>query len=456
MKQKSKKSKRYVLRKCFESSQKKFGACTTKITDCSLFRATLGICSAISLTRDLIQREKWIFELQTTFWVQRSQIPGPTWYGEMIDFWRRIDFRKNIWYTSLSHWWGLENGNFVKSTKLRISIKSQIVNILGRKDMWSQVTSFEPIWSFHHKIIDCTSIWAIPPSRRYCQYFEISEISPDPPPFPCSAGIGQKSSIPVFSSKILSFRQISDDWFLRFFYSIDVPKLADFPYIKFRLCRFLSQNQSKIKFLQNGPKSSKKWGFDTCETGKVQSSTFHTIEVTFSDRFQQSILKLEDCRFLMFLPKLRVPTQRLAVLVTFSVLRGSTKWTIYFSPKTGVFLSFWVILPFRKHTFSTQFLNFFKSIWDIDEKLGLERYVVNVSRWPQKWHFFRSPRFNKVDNLLFTKNRCFLEFLKHLTVEKTHLFYVISRLFQRNLKHIFQVSISHQCLKLRWKRREIT
>ena len=44
MKQKSKKSKRYVLRKCFESSQKKFGGCTTKITDCSLFRATLGIC----------------------------------------------------------------------------------------------------------------------------------------------------------------------------------------------------------------------------------------------------------------------------------------------------------------------------------------------------------------------------------------------------------------------------
>ena len=212
----------------------------------------------VILTPNLIHPEKWILQLQTLFWVQRSQISGPTWYVEMIDFWRRIDFRKNIWYTSLSHWWGLEIGNFLKSTKLQILIMSQIVNILGWRDMWPEVTWFEPIWSVHHKTIDYGSILDILSRHQYRQFSKIPKFRHTPPLFVDGARIVQKSSILIFSSRFSSFKEIYEDWFLNFFHFFDVPKLADFRHIKFRDCQILSEFLLKFKILQNGLETLKK------------------------------------------------------------------------------------------------------------------------------------------------------------------------------------------------------
>ena len=90
--------------------------------------------------------------------------------------------------------------------------------------------------------------------------------------------------------------------------------------------------------------------------------------------FSSTFFEVENGGFLMFSQIIKVSTQRFTVLIHFSILRPSTKWTIYFSPKTGVFLSFWIILHLGKHTFFTQFIQFLTIFWDIYEKFDSETY----------------------------------------------------------------------------------
>jgi len=93
----------------------------------------------------------------------------------------------------------------------------------------------------------------------------------------------------------------------------------------------------------------------------------------------------------------------------YCVLRGSTKCVQFtFHPKQVFSWALdpfyrWENLPFWRNfsTFSTQFGTFVGN-WDF-------KHVVNVSQRPQNWQNSRSPRFNKVYNLLFTQNMCFLE-----------------------------------------------
>jgi len=92
----------------------------------------------------------------------------------------------------------------------------------------------------------------------------------------------------------------------------------------------------------------------------------------------------------------------------YCVLRGSTKCVQFtFHPKHVFSWALdpfyrWENLPFWRNfsTFSTQFGTLIGN-WDF-------KHVVNVSQRPQNWQNLCSPRFNKVYNLPFTQNMCFL------------------------------------------------
>ena len=63
----------------------------------------------MDLTPNLIQRETGFFELQTHFEPPKSQKKNRWLMGKINVFWWRIDFLKNIWYTSSLNWCWMQN-----------------------------------------------------------------------------------------------------------------------------------------------------------------------------------------------------------------------------------------------------------------------------------------------------------------------------------------------------------